>query len=222
MNDYDGLLRADIARLEAECDAQAAEIERLRDILQDRNETVRAQNIAYARIESRLADARAEIERLRAELEETLIRMNDDGVEADAAESRLATAVGLLTDLIPIEFSMQQGWFARRAAFLGAAPAQPAAPARTEAETVECGPCALRGRECDNGDHCNECGNRMDGETAAPSDVCHDCWHSAKARTEAEQAVLDALSAVRTEKLHRWMGAMGEVCRAELARRGSR
>jgi hypothetical protein len=51
-----------------------------------------------------------------------------------------------------------------------------------ERRRTECEPCALRGRECDNGDHCDECGNRMDGETAAPSDVCHDCWRATKTR----------------------------------------
>lgn len=86
-----------------------------------------------------------------------------------------------------------------------------AAPARTEAEDEP--------PECDN------CGATIDGNQAATSDVCHDCWRSAKERTEAEQAVLDAMA----NALIRAPNSRGyrlrpeddnAVCRAELARRG--
>lgn len=69
---------------------------------------------------------------------------------------------------------------------------EPAAPARTDAETMDCESCAIRGIECDNGDHCDSCGNRMDGYVAATADVCHDCWQAAKSRTEAESELAAA------------------------------
>lgn len=120
------------------------------------------------------------------------------------------------------------------------------APARTEAEPSDCMSCDAKGRVCDGGDHCDNCGARMDGDIAATADVCHDCWRSAKARTEAvvrtyhgmwppgvaarteaERAVLDAMGLVPESVLRDHLTGdiygspeMVDLCRAELARRG--
>lgn len=155
-------------------------------------------------------ELRAEVGRLRAELEleSELVTLHAGG--ASRAESRLAAA----NELLHLARGYHDGVDAQIYAFLAAQPAaptckdcggqltvmpdgfgeaftcahcdQPAEPARTEAEPVDCESCAMRGRECDNGDHCDNCGNRMDGDIAATADVCHDCWRAAKARTEAE------------------------------------
>lgn len=94
---------------------------------------------------------------------------------------------------------------------------------------VECDSCAMRGRDCDGGDHCNNCEARMDGDIAATSDVCRDCWQAAIARTAAEQRVLEAMAALYIERtvfpdgqsLTKY-GDVMPVVRAELARRESK
>lgn len=60
------------------------------------------------------------------------------------------------------------------------------AAARAEAVSAGCMSCDARGRVCDGGDHCDNCGARMDGDIAATADVCHDCWRAAKDRTVYE------------------------------------
>ena len=65
----------------------------------------------------------------------------------------------------------------------------------------------------------------MNGDIASTADVCFDCWQSAKSRTEAEQAVLDAMAAIPLWALERTVADNQQsnhalpACRAELARR---
>jgi hypothetical protein len=52
-------------------------------------------------------------------------------------------------------------------------------------------------------DHCDHCDARIDGDHAATSDVCWDCWQTAKAAalTPGQRRVLEACAAFPTEHL---------------------
>ncbi len=109
-----------------------------------------------------IRDQAVTIERLRAIVEENA---QNSYAAIHAAEARLATAVGLLAQAPHAPGLRGQEWSRRRDALL--ASAQPAAPARVEAE------CPVHGEECLGlGDDCR-----------LPT------------RTEAEQAVLAAAKA---------------------------
>ncbi len=185
-------------------DALTAELERLRAECEEWNDEL------DARVEARLADATAENERLRAEVnrvdsdleemkaerDQAWDRRDEEIGERKAAESSTATATALLTEWLASRY-VSKGNRAERVKRTRAFLAnQPAAPARTEAE------CPVHGEECLGlGDDCR-----------------------LPARTEAEQAVLDACADLTVSYV---MGpptvhndGLDAVIEAELARRG--
>jgi len=161
-------------------------------------------------VESEAAALRAEVERLR-------------GVAGQPA-----TSIIVQTGAGPVEVT------AERRDAMNRARAAVGMPPVTELELSPevCEACDELGRACDGGDHCDNCGKRMDGDIAATADVCFDCWRAAKERTAAEQAVLDAMAAwpvadlrdpfdapPPSQRAYQWR-CLIELCRAELARRG--
>lgn len=215
------ILHAEVARLQAAAldrEQLQAEVARLRDMLEERTNTA---HVALEQLSAERAAheaTKADLERLRNELAATVSSelAQRARVAVPAADVPTPISDETLRHLTECALAWEP-----EVRLLGNVTAR-----QLQSFCVE----LARLRRENPDPECDNCGAVIDGNQAATSDVCHDCWRSARERacTPEERAVLEAWSEkhISDECLNFIIRCgSGPVCqcaRAELENRSAR